>query len=142
MNVFFERLSCIVKSHLKTKINSTQLNHEELYTLLLETEKLISNRPVTYVYSCQFQLLGTYKMTQIWTSPPSPLFALVRPPSCEWSKLYINLQLAPTNTTKNYCSHEYRWCLQIRLWLSKLYERFWQPVFFFWSIILFKITVA
>lgn len=29
------------------------MNHEELYTLLLETEKLISNRPITYVYSCQ-----------------------------------------------------------------------------------------
>ena len=53
MDIFFEKLSCIVKSHLKTKINSTQLNHEELYTLLLETEKLISNRPITYIYSCQ-----------------------------------------------------------------------------------------
>ena len=49
----FESLIRIVKSHLKTRIPSTQLNHEELYTLLLETEKLINNQLITYVYPCQ-----------------------------------------------------------------------------------------
>ena len=47
---FFERLIGLVKSQLKIQLGNARLTIEELLTILLETERVLNNRPITYDY--------------------------------------------------------------------------------------------
>ena len=45
---FFERLIGLVKSQLKIQLGSARLTMDELLTFLLETERVLNNRLITY----------------------------------------------------------------------------------------------
>ena len=47
---FFERLIGLVKSQLKIQLGSARLTTDELLTVLLEIERVLNNRPITYDY--------------------------------------------------------------------------------------------
>ena len=48
---FFERLVKSVKRCLKKCLSNSKVTYEEMLTLLIEIEKIINNRPLTYVYN-------------------------------------------------------------------------------------------
>ena len=45
---FFERLIELVKSQLKIQLGNARLTIDELLTVLLEIERVLNNRPITY----------------------------------------------------------------------------------------------
>ena len=47
---FFERLIGLVKSQLKVQLGNARLTIDELLTVLLEIERVLNNRPITYDY--------------------------------------------------------------------------------------------
>ena len=47
---FFERLVRSVKELLRKELDKSRLNYEQLFTVLLEVEFILNNRPLTYVY--------------------------------------------------------------------------------------------
>ena len=47
---FFERLIGLVKSQLKMQLRNARLTIDELLTVLLEIERVLNNRPITYDY--------------------------------------------------------------------------------------------
>lgn len=47
---FFERLIGLVKSQLKIQLGNARLTIDELLTILLEIERILNNRPITYDY--------------------------------------------------------------------------------------------
>ena len=47
---FFERLIGLVKSQFKIKLGNARLSINELLTVLLEIERVVNNRPITYDY--------------------------------------------------------------------------------------------
>ena len=47
---FWERMVRTVKRVLKRVIGRSNLNYDELYTILTEVESIVNDRPITYVY--------------------------------------------------------------------------------------------
>ena len=47
---FFERLVRSVKELLRKELGKSRFNYEQLYTVLLEIESILNNRPLTYIY--------------------------------------------------------------------------------------------
>ena len=56
---FFERLIRIVKDMLKKQLKNARLTYEELQTVLLEIERIVNNRPITYVYPAELETCVT-----------------------------------------------------------------------------------
>ena len=52
---FFERLIGMVKSQLKIQLGNAKLIIDELQTLLLEIERILNNRPITYDYPTELE---------------------------------------------------------------------------------------